>query len=68
MPIAGIDIWRAANLLVKRHGEDAAIEAAQRADEMLKRGDIEGQSVWVRIVAAIHELQRAYRKPDEAVN
>lgn len=33
--IADIDIWRAAHLMVKRHGEDAAIEAAQRADELL---------------------------------
>jgi hypothetical protein len=26
------DIWRAANLLVKRHGVDAVMAAAQRAD------------------------------------
>lgn len=30
-----VDIWRAADLLVKRHGDDAAIVAAQRADELL---------------------------------
>ncbi len=35
-----IDIYRAANILVKRYGEDAALEAAQRADVMLERGDI----------------------------
>ena len=28
----GIDIWRAANLLIKQHGENAEIVAAQRAD------------------------------------
>jgi hypothetical protein len=33
--IADVDIWRAANLLVKRHGRDAAIVAAPRADECL---------------------------------
>jgi hypothetical protein len=32
MPIADIDIWRAAHMLMKRHGEDAAIAAAQRAN------------------------------------
>ena len=30
-----LDIYRAANLLVKRHGQDAPIEAAMRADAML---------------------------------
>src|SRR5258708_31460520 len=28
------DIWRKANLLVKRHGDDAALAAARRADEL----------------------------------
>ena len=30
-----IDIWRAATLMLKRHGSDAAIVAAQREDECL---------------------------------
>lgn len=30
--IPEIDMWRAANLLVKRHGRDAAIVAGQRAE------------------------------------
>jgi hypothetical protein len=38
-----LDIWRAANLLIKRHGEDAVIVAAQRADELLAKGDVEGE-------------------------
>ena len=29
MTVADMDIWRAANMLVKRHGADAAIIAAQ---------------------------------------
>jgi len=33
--IPDLDIYRAANLLVKRHGEDAPIHAAMRADAML---------------------------------
>lgn len=53
-----IDIWRAADLLVKRHGDDAAMVAAQRADELLARGDIDGQRIWKRILAAVSELQR----------
>ena len=53
-----IDIWRAANLLVKRHGSDAEIAAAQRADELLAQGDTDGQRIWKRILAAVHELRR----------
>ena len=41
--ISDLDIWRAANLLIRRHGEDAEIEAAKRADQMLDRGDLDGQ-------------------------
>ncbi len=59
MTIVDIDIWRAVNLLVQRHGRDAAIVAAQRADECLASGDVEGQAVWKRIVEAILELLRA---------
>jgi hypothetical protein len=41
-----IDIYRSAALLIKRHGEDAVIEAARRADAMLEAGDLDGQWVW----------------------
>ncbi len=30
--IPDLDIYRSANVLVKRHGQDAPIEAAMRAD------------------------------------
>ena len=46
--IADIDIWRAANLLIRQRGADAEIEAARLADLMLDRGDKEGQLVWMR--------------------
>jgi len=52
-----IDIFRSARLLVVQHGEDAAIHAAQRADEMLDQGDLDGRNVWVRIIEAIHEMR-----------
>lgn len=58
-----IEIYRAAHQLVKRYGEDAELEAAQRADAMLEAGDLEGQRVWQRILKAIDELQRD--KPDQ---
>ena len=55
--IPDLDIWRAANLLIRQHGEDAELEAAKRADLMLERGDLDGQSLWRRIRRAIVELQ-----------
>jgi hypothetical protein len=62
------DIWRAAALLVKRHGNDAAIVAAQRADELLAQGDTEGQRIWKRIGGAVLELQRTKPAPGERRN
>ncbi len=34
-----LDIYRTANVLVKHYGEDAALEAAQRADAMLDKSE-----------------------------
>ncbi len=55
--IPDLDIYRAANLLVKQHGEDAPIEAAMRADAKLEKGDLDGYAVWSRVVRAVGELQ-----------
>ncbi len=52
------DIYRAAKLLIDQHGADAGLRAAERADEMLERGDLEGAAVWRRILKAIEELGR----------
>ncbi len=38
--IRDLDIYRSANVLIREHGEDAAIEAAKHADAMLAKGDI----------------------------
>ncbi len=35
-----LDIYRSANVLIREHGEDAALEAAMRADAMLEKGDL----------------------------
>ena len=57
--ISDLDIWRAANLLIRQHGDDAELAAARRADLMLERGDLEGQTAWKQIGRAIVELQAA---------
>ena len=61
--IPDIDIYRVANLLVKRNGQDASIEAAMRADAMLDKGDLDGYAAWKRILGAVEELQRAKPGP-----
>ena len=52
-----IDIYRSANLLIKQHGDQAAIFAAQQADACLDRGDLDGKVVWLAVIEAIEELQ-----------
>ncbi len=61
--IPALNIYRAANVLIKRHGEDAPIQAAMRADAMLKAGDLDGYAVLKRILRAVEELQRAETPP-----
>ena len=34
-----LDPWRAAYLLLHRHGDDAELHAARRADELAEAGD-----------------------------
>ena len=62
-----IDIYRAAKLVIDRHGEEASLYAAARSAVLAGEGDAEGAAVWRQITAAIEELQRA-RRPDEALN
>ena len=62
------DIWHGAQLLIKRHGEDAAVAAAQRADALFNEGDLDGAAVWKRILHAVEELQRVRPKVGERVN
>ena len=66
--IPDLDIYRSANVLVKRHGQDALIHAAMRADAMLEAGDLAGAATWRRILRAVEELQGTEPKPGEAVH
>ena len=59
------DIFRAAKLLMDQHGEDAALRAAQRADDLLEEGDVDGNAVWRRILADVEELRRGRREVRE---
>ncbi len=63
-----LDIYRAASLIVKRHGEDAPIHAAMQADALLEAGDLDGLAVWKRVLRAVEELQGTAPKSGEAVH
>jgi hypothetical protein len=66
--IDNLDIYRAANLLVERHGPDVAIGAACRADKLLAEGNTEGYAVWKRILAAVAEITRTTPAKGERIN
>ena len=66
--IPDLDIYQSANLLVKQHGDDAAIHAAMRADAMLEAGDLESYAVWKRILRAVEELQGTAPKSETLVH
>ena len=65
MTIDDIDVFRSAVAFIKRHGDEAPIHAAMKADAMLERGDMGGRAVWLRIVDAIRDMQRETPRPGE---
>ncbi len=40
---SNLDIFRTASVLNREYGQDAALEAAQRADAMLEKGALDGK-------------------------
>ena len=48
--------YRSAHLLIGQHGDEVAIHAAMRADELLEMGDLDGATTWRRVIKAIEEL------------
>ena len=54
-----LDIYRPATVLLKRYGAGASLHAANKCDEMLDGGNMDGRAVWLRIHEAVLELGRA---------
>ena len=54
--IPEIDIWRAAQLMLKRYGDNALEESAARANELALAGDDDGAATWRRIMTAVSKL------------
>ena len=63
-----LEIYRAARATIQVYGDGAALHAAQRADELMAEGGMEGRRVWHRIEAAIDELQRTAPGHGEGVH
>ena len=67
--IPNLDIWRASVILIQRHGaDDAAIVAAQTADEFRAKGNDDGYGIWKAILEAVLELRRDKPSEGERVN
>jgi hypothetical protein len=66
--IPEIDIWRAAQLMLKRYGDQAALkESAARADELAVAGDQNGAVTRRRITDAVLQLANKTR-PDRCTD
>jgi len=58
-----VDVCRAADVLIERHGAEAEIAAERIVYQMLDRGDRDGLLVWMRVKCAIAKLQVPRRRP-----
>ena len=63
-----LEVYRAAQATINRYGDEAALHAAMRADELMAAGDMEGRTVWHRIERAIDESRRLGPGRDEEVH
>ena len=61
-------IWRAAQAMVKRYGDDAGTQAAMRADDLASSGDTDGAAVCRRIGGAVEALLRPVPAEGDAVH
>ena len=61
------DIYKAAKLLIDRHGSDAGGYAATRWEQRTREGDAGAAFAWDQILKAVVELQRK-RRAEEAVH
>ncbi len=61
------DIYRFAHVLLRKHGDAAALKAAQNhADTLLQQGQLDGYTAWRQIVRTVENILRMERKADMA--
>ena len=66
--LSDLEIYRADQATIQRYGDEAGLHAAQRADELMAVGDMDGRAVWHRIERVIDELQRTAPGHDEGLH
>jgi hypothetical protein len=54
--------------MICRYSDDAMLEAAERADQLLEEGDMAGAETWHRILNAMERVQSKAPADDEAVH
>lgn len=57
MSVTDWELWACAQEMIRRHGADAPVQAAMKADELLGRNDLAGARTWRLITHRINELQ-----------
>ena len=63
-----LDIYRSAKLLIDRHGDEAPIHAAMRADQLLEAADLDGRRVWLKVLRTIEDLLAKEAPPGVSVH
>jgi hypothetical protein len=67
-PVDDTEIWRQAHHLLKTHGDEAEVVAADRADLALGRGEVDNFNFWRRVANAVAELSRQTPGSSEPLN
>ena len=65
MPLSEWELWACANEMIRRHGNDADIHAAMKADQLFEESDDTGAGVWRLIV---HRVNGLLEGPNQSLN
>jgi len=60
-------VFRAAKIILERHGDRAAAVAREQQQDRLAKTDAQGYATWGDVAAAIRELQRTERRVGERI-
>lgn len=55
-PVTDTDVYRTANMIATRYGDDALRFAAQQMEHFRQRGEHKEQAIWARIGLAVDDL------------
>ncbi len=55
-PVTDAEVYRTANMIVTRYGDDAPRFSSQQMENFRQRGEPKEQAIWARIGMAVDEL------------